>query len=66
MWAILLFLAVFLYLLIPKDTVEERRSHEDFVDATLLLSDDDYDEDMLIEELMFLWDEEDEDDDFCN
>ena len=58
MW--LLLLAVFLYLLIPKDTTEERKDQEDLIDDILFLGDEDEDEDMLIEELVFLLEDKDE------
>ncbi len=59
MWQILLLLAVFLYLLIPKETSEERRDHEDFIDEMLFLGDEDDDEELL-EEMLFLLDEDDD------
>ena len=59
MWGVLFLFVTLLYLLIPKDTVEERQDREDFIDELLFL-DDDEDDDFLLEEIMLLWDEEDE------
>ena len=39
MWAILLLLAVFLYLIIPKKTAEEQRNQDDFIDDMLFFGD---------------------------
>ena len=60
MWQILLLLAVFLYLLIPKETREDRRDQEDFIDDMLFLGDDEEDEELLEELLFLLDDDEDE------
>jgi len=60
MWPLLLLLAVILYLIIPKDTPDERRDQDEFIDDMLIVGEDE-DEDLLIEEMLFLMDEEDED-----
>jgi len=60
MWQILLLLAVFLFLLIPKESAEDRWDREDFIDDMLIHGDEDDDEELL-EELLFLLDEDEDD-----
>jgi hypothetical protein len=64
MWPLLILLAVILYLLIPKDTPDERKDNENFIDDMYILGEDEDEDLMYEEELLFLLDEEEEDDDY--
>lgn len=59
MWVLLL-LAIFAFFLIPKDTEEDIRDENDFIDEMMILSYDEEDE--FVEEMLLLLDEEEEDD----
>jgi hypothetical protein len=61
-WGIIFLLLSILFLLIPRNTADNRRDKEDYLDELLYL--DEEEDDLMLEEYLMLMDEEDDEDEY--
>ena len=62
MWGIIFILLSVLFILIPRNSVEDRRDKEDYLDELLFL--DEEEDDLMLEEYLMLMDEEDDEEEY--
>jgi hypothetical protein len=61
-WGIIFLLLSVLFFLFPRNTVEDRRNKEDYLDELLFL--DEEEDDLMLEEYLMFMDEEDDEDEY--